>query len=36
MSKVCDGKEVRIRIGRLEVDGNYSQRLKRWIIGLGL
>mmetsp|Transcript_7153 Transcript_7153/g.10641 ORF Transcript_7153/g.10641 Transcript_7153/m.10641 type:complete len:157 (+) Transcript_7153:149-619(+) len=36
MSKVCDGKEVRICTGRLEVDGNYCLRLKKWLISLGL
>ena len=35
MEKVTDGVEVRIRPGRLEVDGNYEKRLKKWLIGLG-
>ena len=36
MAKVCDNKEVRICTGRLEVDGNYMMRLKKWLISLGL
>ena len=35
MSKVCDGREVIIRPGKLVVDGNYHARLKIWLSGLG-
>ena len=35
MQKVCDGREVNIRPGKLVVDGNYHIRLKRWLSGLG-
>eukprot|EP01039_Chlorochromonas_danica_P006010 gene6009-6620_t len=34
MEKVV-GKEVYIKPGRLEVDGNYNRRLKTWLTGLG-
>jgi large subunit ribosomal protein L49 len=35
MSKVCEGKEVVIRPGRLEVSGDYSHEVKKWLTGLG-
>jgi hypothetical protein len=35
MSKVCDGKEVIIRPGKLVVEGNYHARCKMWLAGLG-
>jgi large subunit ribosomal protein L49 len=34
MQKVC-GTEVIVRPGKLIVNGNYSMRLKKWLIGLG-
>ena len=34
MELVC-GKPVTIKPGKLQVDGNYSLRLKRWLTGLG-
>lgn len=36
MGKVCDGKEITVRAGKLLVDGNYVKRLKIWMTGLGL
>lgn len=36
MEKVCDGKEVTVRPGKLVVDGNYVLRVKKWLTGLGL
>ena len=35
MEKVCDGKEIIQRPGKLVVDGNYHMRLKKWLSGLG-
>jgi len=35
MEKVVDGNEVRVRPGRLEVDGNYEKRIKNWLIKIG-
>jgi translation initiation factor 1 (eIF-1/SUI1) len=34
MEKVC-GAEVTITPGKLQVDGNYVRRVKRWLNGLG-
>lgn len=34
MEKVC-GAQVMVRPGKLIVTGNYSMRLKKWLIGLG-
>lgn len=35
MSKVCDGKEVVLRPGRLEVVGDHATAVKKWLVGLG-
>ncbi|KAF1336579.1 hypothetical protein FI667_g520, partial [Globisporangium splendens] len=35
MSKVCLGKEVIVRPGRLEVVGDHVGDLKKWLTGLG-
>lgn len=35
MSRVCDGKEVTIRPGRVEVVGNYRDRVEEWLLRLG-
>jgi hypothetical protein len=35
MEKIVDGNTVRVHPGRLEVDGNYEKRLKKWLLGLG-
>lgn len=36
MSKVCGGKEVISRPGRLEVVGDHANEIKKWLVGLGL
>lgn len=35
MSKVCGGKEVALRPGRLEVQGDHAGDIRKWLIGLG-
>lgn len=35
MSKVCGGKEVALRPGRLEVAGDHAGDLRKWLTGLG-
>ena len=35
MQRVCDGKEVEIRPGKLIVNGNYHWRVKLWLAQLG-
>lgn len=35
MSKVCEGEEVQIRAGRLEVKGRYRHEVRQWLAGLG-
>lgn len=35
MSKVCHGKEVAVRPGRLEVVGDHVGDIKKWLTGLG-
>lgn len=35
MSKVCDGRLVDIRPGRVEVKGNYRGRVEEWLLRLG-
>ena len=35
MSKVCDGRPVSIRPGRIEVKGNYRGRVAEWLMRLG-
>jgi large subunit ribosomal protein L49 len=35
MTKVCGGKEVKARPGRLEVTGDYATEVKKWLTGLG-
>jgi hypothetical protein len=35
MAKVCEGKEVRVRTGRLEVQGRYTKEVRQWLAGLG-
>lgn len=35
MSKVCEGEDVQIRSGRLEVKGRYTYELRQWLAGLG-
>lgn len=35
MSKVCDGRPVTIRPGRVEVKGNYRGRVEEWLKRLG-
>lgn len=35
MSKVCEGREVAIRTGRLEVKGRYIKEVREWLAGLG-
>lgn len=29
------GKKVDVRLGKIEIDGNYNRRLKLWLLGLG-
>ena len=35
LSKVCKGKEIKVRPGRMEVKGDYSKDIKQWLVGLG-
>ncbi|KAG2826465.1 hypothetical protein PC116_g11135 [Phytophthora cactorum] len=35
MSKVCQGKEVIVRPGRLEVVGDHASDIRKWLVGLG-
>lgn len=35
MSKVCEGKEVIVRPGRLEVVGDHASDIRKWLVGLG-
>lgn len=35
MSRVCDGRPVSIRPGRMEVKGNYRGRVAEWLTRLG-
>uniref|UniRef100_A0A7S1TH73 Large ribosomal subunit protein mL49 n=1 Tax=Compsopogon caeruleus TaxID=31354 RepID=A0A7S1TH73_9RHOD len=35
MSRICGGKNVTVRPGRLEVKGNYREELKTWFTRLG-
>lgn len=35
LSRVCDGKVVVMRPGRVEVKGNYSGRVREWLVRLG-
>lgn len=35
MSKVCEGKEVIVRPGRMEVVGDHAHDVRKWLVGLG-
>ena len=35
IQKVCDGKIVNVRPGKVVVDGNYHMRLKKYLAGMG-
>ena len=35
MQKVCGGKNVSVRPGRIEVVGNFARPIKEWLVGLG-
>lgn len=35
LQKVCDGRPVHVKPGRLEIDGNYSARVKAYLTALG-
>ncbi|TMW69467.1 hypothetical protein Poli38472_001623 [Pythium oligandrum] len=35
MSKICGGKDVVLRPGRLEVTGDHASEVKKWLVGLG-
>ena len=35
MSKVCEGKRVTARPGRLEVVGDHAVDIRKWLVGLG-
>ncbi|KAI9917118.1 hypothetical protein PsorP6_012700 [Peronosclerospora sorghi] len=35
LSKVCGGKQVSVRPGRLEVVGDYVKEIRTWLVGLG-
>lgn len=35
VSKLCDGKKVSTRPGRIEVQGDYQSAVRKWMVGLG-